>query len=244
MIDRTQFSYSDISSYLRCPRSEYYKLTGVEEQDNPAMAAGRVVHRVHEYMVIEGSTPVDIADVLGAMEEMLDQEPIDAREDEKTAKTLAKLREEGVPWLLRHVQEREYIAQEAQFAAEVPGLPGITLSGHPDSLYRHRGRFYLGDLKSGRNKPRDVRTDLQLNIYAWLTGQAAEATPDRIEITHIYSCEVFEAELDIDLQAQLVDTLVRPALVGILEGQFPANPAHPFGCGYCMYSHACPWGID
>jgi len=60
----------------------------------------------------------------------------------------------------------------------------------------------------------------------------------------MYSCSIFEADLDADLQGQLIGTLVRPAIEAILEGRFPANPAPLFGCGYCSYSHHCPWGPD
>jgi len=67
-IDRDTFSYSDIAAYLRCPRSEFYRLSDAEERDNPAMAFGRVLHRLHEYMVTEECTPIDIPDVLEALD--------------------------------------------------------------------------------------------------------------------------------------------------------------------------------
>jgi CRISPR/Cas system-associated exonuclease Cas4 (RecB family) len=52
-------SYSDVSSYLRCPRALQLKHAGTPEQDKPVMAVGRAMHRLHEAIVAAGWGPED-----------------------------------------------------------------------------------------------------------------------------------------------------------------------------------------
>jgi len=58
-METTVVSYSDVSSYLRCPRALQLKRAGTPEQDKPVMALGRAMHRLHEAIVAAGWGPED-----------------------------------------------------------------------------------------------------------------------------------------------------------------------------------------
>jgi CRISPR/Cas system-associated exonuclease Cas4 (RecB family) len=241
-------SYSDVSSYLRCPRALQLKHAGTPEQDKPVMALGRAMHRLHEVIVAAGWGPEDEEAATTALADLLGQEVIDGQAlpeiiatDDKLGKTFAKLAA-SIPWLLEEVAGRDYLSIEAGLRASLPGAPGVEIAGHPDALYLRDDLVTLGDLKCGRNKPSDVGTDLQLNFYAALVREATGIVPDELEITHPYSREVLSAVCDPGLLDATLAEVVVPAVAGIAAGVWPCNPTHPYGCGGCLYAAACEFG--
>src|SRR5277367_2755911 len=237
------FSYSQISRFLRCPRSyRYHYLDGWQEKEKrAAMGFGRAFEKALAAYFLREDCGAALFKEWGAYR--------DVSLDYKKGETWDRLVHQGIHLLERFVQEdrvRIHNPRENLQVKIVRRLPG----GHEfvaylDALGELDGRHCVMDWKTTTSRyPEDplglLSLDLQLICYSWISGITEVAF---VVFVRKHAPEIQYLKTSIsEEQRQEFGRLVESTVGQIEAGQFPSHSGIRFpqnGCVSCAHLGLC-----
>ncbi len=237
------FSYSQLSQYLRCPRSYRYRyLDGWREQDSrAALLFGRCFEKALEAYFLDADSTVVFSEEWGAYQE--------AQLQYSSGDDWAKLLRQGIQLLERLAQEDRIRIRQPQRNLQVKlarTMPtGDEFVAYIDALGELDGTRCLIDWKTTSSRYPEgpdglLSLDPQLICYSWMSGISDVAL---VVFLRKKFCEIQYLHATItEEQRREFGELVEQA-VGRIEGgdflphsgiRFPQN-----GCVSCPYLGLC-----
>lgn len=258
-------SYSQISTYRRCPKQ--YEYASVKKIPRPLSAGESFGSSIHNTLkkwgeleqskkpktLEAGQLALFVEDHAHHTEDELNlttllsmwRQSFIAEGYESRAMMDAKLLEGEAA--LTHFYEwwsarpRDVVAIEKSFKFAVPDRADIVLSGRFDRIERDAGGLAIIDFKS--SSPRSQETldaDLQLSVYALASGQMWDEPVQHLSLLCIGKDGIVEQKT-MRSAAQLDDALVTIRLIADRIGakDYEATPSVQ-KCSYCPYRDICP----
>ncbi len=247
MSEPLRLSYSQVATWLRCPKLYAYRYVEKAEPEKVGMALllGGAVHDAigaEAQRRLEGSTGgLDYA--LRSFREMLlckvdhPEAPVDLGE-----KGLVEHLESGeglVRAYFEHGPVGEVQAVEQDFEQELG--PGVRLAGVIDFVVRGENGPEVVELKTSARSWSELQARLSLQgaLYASALGEegAVPVTYRVLVKTRAPKVQELRVEPDPEWSAAVQQTVLEVA-GGIRSGCFPRNPS-PMTCAGCAYFRQC-----
>jgi DNA helicase-2/ATP-dependent DNA helicase PcrA len=258
-------SYSQISTYRRCPKQ--YEYASIKRIPRPLSAGGSFGSSIHNTLKKWGEAELrkQPSKLTSGQLTLFIEEHTHDRDSELTLTTLlnfwrASFIAEGYESraemdaklangerALTHffdwwnTRKRDVVAVEKSFKFSLPDRKDIVLSGRFDRVERDENGLMIIDYKS--TSPRSQETldnDLQLSVYAIASAELWKEPVQHLSLLCIGKDGIVEQKT-LRSQKQLDDALTTIRLIAdrIEGGDFAATPGIE-KCSYCPYRDLCP----
>ncbi|MBO4862414.1 MAG: PD-(D/E)XK nuclease family protein [Firmicutes bacterium] len=243
ILDR-EWSPSALEMFFQCPRRFYLnRILGIpeEEEDDPfevinAKELGTLAHSMMEELARKRVSEEEfLAACSDAFDAFLKQRPAmhspDAQRKKQEFLDMMKRSYEMDPG-------NKVLSAEDKYHCQHPS--GVKLMGYPDRVEKTpTGLFMIADYKTGRKKnhvENDIRTCLQVVIYAWMCRQAG--IPVSLCVyRYIRKGITVKCVYDNDMEEKL-DAMLRAFADATVSGEFPAYKSQD-NCKYCKLKDIC-----